>query len=168
MTRPTGWHGEVRLPVSDVARRTGKRTCPCQPRRRNAHADLGAHHAEQHERQQRGRHQHAHHDDDPRRLRPAGGVGRSVVEIGAFHDNRCYTPACESPPPGRVDLPKTGAAPEAWRPLAGFRTYDPFMPKPFPKHLSPATRESLARPMAFADFLAKLPSKDRVNAEKRV
>ena len=42
------------------------------------------------------------------------------------------------------------------------------MPKPVPRQLSAAVRESLTRPIDFAAFLAKLPGKDRVNAEKRV
>jgi hypothetical protein len=42
------------------------------------------------------------------------------------------------------------------------------MPNPLPRQLSAAARESLARPMDFAEFLAKLSPKDRVNAEKRV
>ena len=42
------------------------------------------------------------------------------------------------------------------------------MPKSVPTQLSVAVRESLTRPIDFAAFLAKLPGKDRVNAEKRV
>jgi len=43
------------------------------------------------------------------------------------------------------------------------------MPDPDAKRVSlSAARESLARPLDFADFLAKLAPKDRVSAEKRV
>ena len=43
------------------------------------------------------------------------------------------------------------------------------MPDPDAKRISlSAARESLARPLEFADFLAKLAPKDRASAEKRV
>ena len=42
------------------------------------------------------------------------------------------------------------------------------MPDRKDKELLAAARESLANPISFADFLAKLPPKDRVNAERRV
>ena len=42
------------------------------------------------------------------------------------------------------------------------------MPNPAPRQSLAAARESLARPIDFAEFLARLPAKDRVNAEKRV
>jgi hypothetical protein len=42
------------------------------------------------------------------------------------------------------------------------------MPNPSPRQLLAAARESLARPIDFAEFLSKLSAKDRVNAEKRV
>jgi hypothetical protein len=42
------------------------------------------------------------------------------------------------------------------------------MANPAPRQSLAAARESLARPLDFAEFLARLPAKDRVNAEKRV
>jgi hypothetical protein len=43
-----------------------------------------------------------------------------------------------------------------------------FMPDAGAKQTWAAARELLARPMNFEDFLAKLPAKDRLNAERRV
>jgi hypothetical protein len=42
------------------------------------------------------------------------------------------------------------------------------MPNTGAKQTLAAARELLARPIGFADFLAKLPAKDKVNAERRV
>ena len=42
------------------------------------------------------------------------------------------------------------------------------MPDSAPKQLLAAARESLTRRLDFADFLARLPAKDKVNAERRV
>src|SRR5690349_430839 len=41
------------------------------------------------------------------------------------------------------------------------------MPNTGAKHSLTAARESLARPLDFAAFLAKLPQKERLNAERR-
>src|SRR5690348_13998984 len=43
-----------------------------------------------------------------------------------------------------------------------------FMSNAGAKQTLAAARELLARPMGFADFLAKLPAKDKLNAERRV
>src|SRR4051812_11703948 len=42
------------------------------------------------------------------------------------------------------------------------------MPNPPVEQVLAAARESLARPLGFDDFLARLPGRDRANAEKRV